>query len=437
MIEMLSNIASETILIQAEDGDHKELQETVQFFRASRGAVNGLILFVLAAPFARLFGVPQATWAFRSLGILPLCRGFFHLDVNRLQRHLRFAPSAITDAGSSWFATLITVPLAFWFRDYTAMLWALVIQVAAATFLSHILAERRYRWALNRIQWKRIVSFGWPLMINGILMVGIFEGDRFIIGSSERLFHRSSYTLSDLGVYSVTFAITMAPTLFIANISSSLFLPLLSRVQSMAYQFERRYLACFQAVCLAAAVISVLFIIAGGKLVTMIYGPRYAVAATVIGWLSAMWAIRVIRVAPTLAAIALGDTKNMMLSNCARALALVGMATAAGMGAGLVWIAISGVGGELLALATSLCRLYRKNAISPVLCAKPIAVVAAGMVMSMFFAPGPGAGLAVTFGAWLGCTILVITATLTVFQSLRNDIWFLLFKSKAQVAVVT
>ena len=188
MVEMFSNVAGDMLLIQAKDGDQEQLQGTAQALRVGRAVVNGVVIFALAWPAARLFGVPQATWAFRCLGLLPLLRGLFHLDMSRLQRHFRFAPSVITDAGANWCATLVAIPIAFWLRSYAAMLWALLIQAAVATALSHMLAERRYRWAWNRECWRRIVSFGWPLMINGILIFGIFEGDRLVIGSAGRLF---------------------------------------------------------------------------------------------------------------------------------------------------------------------------------------------------------------------------------------------------------
>ncbi len=435
MIEMLSNVSAEMFLIQSADGDKERLQATAQFFRAARGTVNGLVILLLAGPIARLFGVPQATWAFRCLGLLPLLRGLYHLDMSRLQRSLRFAPTAIADAGSSWFATLVAVPLAFWFRDYSAMLWSLIIQVSAATIVSHILAERRYAWAWDSGYWQRMVSFGWPLMINGILMFGIFEGDRLIIGSAERLFPRSSYDLSDLGIYSATFSLTMAPTQFVANICSSLFLPLLSRTQGMPDQFRRRYRACSQAACLAAAIISIFFITAGGRLVAVVYGSKYATGGRIIGWLAAMWALRIIRVAPTLAAMSLGDTKNTMLSNCVRTFALVGMAGASAIGAPLVWIAISGFSGELLALAVSVWRLHRKSGIPASLCAKPIAAAAAGMLVASFSAWGLGASLVATIASCLGCILLVTAGMLAAFRTLRHDVWFSLSKPSTNSAL--
>ena len=436
MVEMLSNVAGDTLLIQAKDEDQEKLQGTAQMLRAGRAVVNGFFIFALAWPAAQLFGMPQATWAFRCLAILPLLRGLFHLDMSRLQRHFRFAPAMITDAGSNWCATIVAIPIAFWLRSYAAMVWALIIQAGVSTALSHILAERRYRWVWDKECWRRIVAFGWPLMINGILMFGIFEGDRLIIGSARRLFPGSSYTLADLGAYSVAFSLTMAPTLFTSNIGSSLFLPFLSAMQDVRTSFRRRYIVCCQVACVAGAITSIVFITLGGKVLTMLYGSKYATGCAVIGWLGGMWALRIVRTAPILAAMALGDSKNAMISNVARTLSLIAMVVAAATGAALPWIAISGLFGEILALAASLSRLYRRNAIPPSDCAAPLGIAVLGAVGSSFAAPALG-GLGASVGACLGSAALVVISMFFAFRSFRVRVSSLLFRRRTYAPAET
>lgn len=437
IVEMFSNVAGDMLLIQAKDGDREQLQGTAQMLRAGRAVVNALLIFAFAGPAARLFGVPQAAWAFRCLGLLPLLRGLFHLDMSRLQRHFRFGPAVIADAGANWCATLVAIPIAFWLRSYAAMLCALIIQAAVATALSHILAERRYRWAWDRECWRRIVSFGWPLMINGILMFGIFEGDRLIIGSAGRLFPANSYTLADLGAYSVAFSLTMAPTMFVANIGSSLFLPFLSAMQDERTMFRQRYVVCCQAVCLAGAITSIAFITLGGNALTMLYGSKYSAGCTVIGWLGAMWAVRIIRVAPTLAAMARGDSKNAMISNVARTSSLIGMLIAAAMGGGLPWIAIAGLCGEVLALLASLWRLHARDAISPIDCMAPLGVAVLGTVLSLFAARELGPGLAAGVVSCIASAALVIICMSLVFQSFRAQVSSLFFRKQTCAALQT
>jgi len=251
LLEMISSLSAQALLVQCEDGEDPRFENTIHFVHATRGVLNATMILLLAGPISLLFGVPQAKLAFGCLALAPLIKGFYHLDINRFQREMRFGPFVLVDAGSNVLVTLMALPLALWLRNYWAMLWLLVAQSVCYLLGSHLVAERRYAWAWDRSYTKRMFEFGWPLLINGVLMFVIFDGDRCIIGSAHRLFPRADFTLADLGVYSVGFALVQAPANLIGNICMSLFLPLLSRAKDFRSQFEQRYLACTQIVSLS------------------------------------------------------------------------------------------------------------------------------------------------------------------------------------------
>jgi O-antigen/teichoic acid export membrane protein len=303
------------------------------------------------------------------------------------------------------------------------MLWILVLQSIGTALGSHIVAQRRYRWDWKKDHAKRLFAFGWPLLVNGILMYGIMEGDRVVIGSAKRLFQHSTYTLADLGVYSVAFALMMAPTNFIATGAGSLFLPVLARVKEFPEEFARHYLNCLHAVFLAAAAISVPLVFAGGKFVTFIYGQKYAAAGGFAGWLAAMWGIRIVRVAPTIGAMARGDTRSAMFSNLGRSLALVGMVFAAATGSSLKWMSISGFGGECLALAILTWRLNRVHGIAVRVHIKPFALFGFGMLIA---AAGVGVAGSLDLPATLACCVVLVSIevalTILLIPGLYKDV---------------
>ena len=382
LLEMVSNLSADKLLIQAKDGDEPAFQNAAQLVLVGRGLANAAVLFLLAGPLSRLFGAPRAEWAFRCMALLPLVRAFIHLDMYRLQRSLRFGPAVLVDVSANVLAVLAALPLALWFRNYWAMLWVLVVQQGSLALGSHLVAERRYGLCWKKQYARRMFQFGWPLLINGLLLYGIMQGDLMVIGSAKRFFANSTYTLVDLGVYSVAFAISCAPATLLINVSSSLFLPILSCVKESHSEFERNYLRYFNSASLLAAMVAIPFIVGGGWVVTFVYGQQYAGAAGFIGWLGAMWSVRIIRTIPTMAAIAQGDTRTSMISNIVRSLALLGMVIAAATGAGLEWIAISAFCGESLALGMVLWRLKRLHAIPVTGCFRPLAVFGLGMMLA-------------------------------------------------------
>jgi O-antigen/teichoic acid export membrane protein len=415
-LEMISNVAAETVLIQAKDGNEPAFQQTAQAVQFLRGLINALFIFSLAGMFSHLFGVPQAKSAFQLLALLPLIKGLTHLDMNRMQRDLKFGPSILVDSGSNLLVTITSVWFGVWLRDYWAMLWMLILQSVLYVVGSHLVAGRRYSWGWNRGYARTIFTFGWPLLINGLLLYIILQGDRFVIGAAHRLFQNSSYTLTDLGVYSVAFSLTFAPTMLVANASTSLFLPLLSRAQSDSTEFEKRYLACLQIVSVMAAIISAVFIVSGGWLVRMIYGQKYAAAGAFIGVLAAMQAMRILRVAPTLGAMAFADTKNAMFSNIVRTSALVGVLCASITGRSLIWVAASGLAGEVLAFVTCIWRLQQCHSVHIRLTLRPLAVSVSAMLLGAILVASGIVNMGWGAAPLAACVLVILTLTFAILS---------------------
>jgi O-antigen/teichoic acid export membrane protein len=390
LVEMVSSLAADSFLIQAEDGDAPSLQATLHLLQVLRGLFNATIIFALAGIFADLFGIPDTAWAFRCLALLPLIKGFGHRDVTRLQRDMEFLPFVLVDAGSNIAATLLALPLVLYCRDYSAMLWISLAQTVCFTAGSHLVARRSYVCAWHTESARRLIAFGWPLLVNGVLVLAVFDGERFVIATAPRFFEGSTLSLNDVAIYSVAFTLAQAPALLISNVASSLFLPFLSRIQDSRHRFESRYLGCLQALALVAAAVVIPAFLIGGTIVTAIYGDQYASGTALIGWLSAMWGVRILRAGPTLAAMALGDTRNAMTSNMVRTAALGGALFVAATGKGLLWIAISGTVAELMACAVGAWRLRQQHGVAASLCLRPFGLVAVGVAL---------AGLALVAGA--------------------------------------
>jgi O-antigen/teichoic acid export membrane protein len=424
LLELISSLALDKLLIQSPDGDETSMQRTAQFIQAMRGLSNGAILFLLGGIAARLFGIPQAAWSFRALALLPILRGFTHFDAVRMQRGLRFGPSISVEVSSNILVTLLAWPVVIWLRDYRAMLVILVLQSVVTLIGSHIVSERRYSWAFDRGHARRVFTFSWPLLINGLLLFVILEGDRFVIASSKQVFSGARYTLADLGQYSLAFSLVMAPAMFVGNVASSLFLPVLSKFQTVQAQFQRGYERVFSVLCFAAVLIVIPFMLAGPKVIVWIYGAKYAASGVVVGWIAVMWALRVVRYAPTIASLAHADTKASMTSNLIRCLSLVGCLYAAATGKGVVWIAISGLGGELMALAWIMVRVRNRNRLPVRLTLPPLAIAASGVLAAaaLVYLGLPQAVAPLTIGLTVAATAGTVYLLAAFVPRLRGDL---------------
>ena len=384
-LEMISNLAVDTLLVQSPNGEKLRFQQTSQLMMAVRGLGIALLLLLFAGPVARLFDIPTATWAFRLLAVVPLIRGLVHQDMSRFQRQLNFKPILATDIASQFISVLLAWPLAAWLGDYSAILYLILVQTLARTVISHVMAERSYTWGWEPIHAREIITFGWPLLINGILLFLIMQGDRFVIGAADNLFARETYSKTQLGFYSAAFVLASTITEAITSIVSPVMLPLLSRAQDFKEQFHKRCRFCIQIAVFILTPLGIFFILIGGWFLVLVYGNQYLAAVPLMGWLGATSSIRLLRVASATIALSKADSLNTTISNVFRSFSF-GMAfICAALGVDLVWIAASGLLGELLAIGISIGMLKYRLAIPLKYFSKPLIISLSSLLLAALF----------------------------------------------------
>jgi O-antigen/teichoic acid export membrane protein len=384
-LEMISNLAVDTLLIQSPLGEESSFQKTSQLMMAARGFGVALMLLLFAEPAAKLFDISKATWAFRLLAVVPLIRGLAHQDMIRFQRKLNFKPVLITDVSSQLISVSIAWPLAVWLGDYSAILYLIIVQNLARTVVSHIMAERSYTWGWEPIHARQIIKFGWPLLINGVLLFLIMQGDRFVIGAADNLFERETYSKTLLGFYSAAFVLSAAIFEGIYSVLTPVMLPLLSSVQEFREQFQKRYRFCILIAASISGPLGIFFILMGGWLMVLVYGDQYLAGTPLIIWLGATQSIRLLRSASITIALSKGDSTNPTISNMFRAFSFALAFIFAARGADIVWIAASSLVGELLATVVSISMLKYRLAIPIKYFLLPFILSLTGLILAAVF----------------------------------------------------
>jgi O-antigen/teichoic acid export membrane protein len=424
LLEMTSDLNVGTLLIQAPDGGAPRFQDSAQSVGILRGCLNAVALLLVAWPLSRLFGVPQATWAFLTLALYPLITGFVHLDPIRAQREMRFTPSVLQEVAGQVVAAVAAYPVAAALRSYAALLWLLLLQRGVSSVASFALSRTPFRLAWDAGYVRRIFSFGWPLLLNGVLLFLMTQGDRVVIGSAPRLFRAATYTMADLGLYSAAFALAGVGASFLTKVTLSVMLPALADARESRERFDSRYSLFAQVLAITGGLMAVSLVVAGGPIISIVYGRQYSGASALIGWLGVMQAIRVIRTGPTMAALARGDARNPLISNVARAGGLLAVIALAAIGAPLRWLPAAGSAGELLALAVSAIRLERTGGPNAGVCLRPAALAIVGILVSWSVVVlGVGRfGLLGCIGATAGISLLLLGVWATTFPVLTREV---------------
>ena len=341
VLELLSDVGTEQFLIRSPDGEDPALQNALQGFAVLRGIAIGLGIFLLADISARLFSIPDVAWAYRLLALVPIIKGFTHLDMRRFQRRMAYRPSIYVALGGVTAGFVVAVGLAITLRSYEAMLWATLVEITTTVVCSHLVAERPYRIALASPALGRLFAYGWPLLLNGAVLFAMGQGDRIVVGSL--------LSIHGLAIYAAAGALASGPSLLVMRVTGSLYVPMLSSHPRKSSAYVKRYQLCGALTAIAAFAITAPLIIIGPHLVEAIYGSEYKSPALLTAFLGISAGARVLRSWPIAAALATGTTKDILYANVTRIIGLGLCFIAVNLGFGVVGVAASMTCGELLA----------------------------------------------------------------------------------------
>lgn len=352
VVEMMSNLGLQQMIVQDKDGEDPRLQAGLQGFQALRGALSAAILFLLAHPLARFLGIPEVAWAYQAMALVPLMNGFTHFDVFRMQRQMRYVPHILTLSVPALISVLLVWPLDQWFGDYRVMLYAVLAQGALTLVTSHLTTKTGYRLRFDRAIMGRGLRFGWPLLVNGILLFAVFHGEKLVVGRE--------LGMAQLAILAMGFTLTLTPTLVVARSVQSFFLPQLSRPELPSEKFARIGTATVEANLLNGLVQVAGILLLGPLLIDWVLGPKYAALVPLLLFLSILHAVRVFKAGPAVVALSRAKTDNAMWANLCRVLTLPIAWYAAAQGFGLIVVVCIALTGEMFGFAVALYLLKNR-----------------------------------------------------------------------------
>ncbi len=351
MIETLSDLGADRLIVQARDGDQPKFQGVAHSLLVARGLLLAAILFLAGPYLAIFFNAGHAASAFQLAALVPLLKGFQHLDYRTAQRHFDNRPQMLIEVLPQAIALLLTIPLLSITHDFNAVVTLAVGQALVGLLLSHAIAKRSYRLDFDAEIFKRQLAFGLPILASSVPLIAVYQGDRLIIG------HLSG--MEALANFTAAFMITMVPGLIAAKVGHALMLPLFSETVRDRQPLLPRFRLAAESTAVLAAIYVSGFIVCGGAVLPLVFGQHYSNLGVLTSWLAAMWALRMIQAVPGMALMAHGQTAPFFWAGMIRAAALPCILYAALRGAPLTTLAAIGFAFEALSVAYIAWRLEK------------------------------------------------------------------------------
>jgi O-antigen/teichoic acid export membrane protein len=355
--ESISDTGSDRFLIQDPEGDSISMLGFVHLVMAGRGLVIALSIALFSVPLAGLYHSPQLVNSLVILGLAPLIGGFVHLDVRRLQRHGDFWPESLMTIISETVGLAGTVGAAWITRDHTAVIYGLTARAAAMVIVSHVMAERPYRWALARGEGARFTRFAAPLFLNGFLLFVGSQGDRLIVANRVGP--------AALGHYSAVLLLILYPASALQKFIAGTHLPQIAAARADPARLDEAGQRLGGRSLMLAVAMAAGFALVGPIATPILYGHRFAQGPLIFALLGAVQSARFFRVWPTTLAIAMGKTMILTANNLARQIAFPVALVATFYYPSLASIVLGFLVGEVIAIMVALALLARTRRSGP------------------------------------------------------------------------
>lgn len=217
-------------LIQKKNADELDFS-SVFYFNVLFGVVLYLIMFILAPLIATFYEMPEMTKLLRVASLILVISGLRNVQQAYVSRKMIFKKFFYATLGGVVISAIIAICMAY----YGFGVWALVVQSLLNIGISTLFLWFAVDWrpknlfSLNRL--KGLISYGWKLLLSGLLEAIYNDLRVLIIGKM--------YTSSDLAYYNQG---SQIPYGIVNNINTSIdsvFLPTVAAEQDDKEQVKR------------------------------------------------------------------------------------------------------------------------------------------------------------------------------------------------------
>ena len=179
MIELMRSMGFDTVLIQKQQAGREQYDTawTLQIIFSSFAACVMLLIAPLMASFYEDQRLIQVLWVMAGMTFL---NGLTNIGVVEFRKQMNFNKDFAFQVLVKLSGFLVTIPLAFYWRSYWAMVAGMVSTRLVTVLLSYYMQEYRPRLSLSAF--KEIMGFSSWLFVNNILKFANSNSQNFIIG---------------------------------------------------------------------------------------------------------------------------------------------------------------------------------------------------------------------------------------------------------------
>lgn len=276
MAELMAGFGFDIALIQNQRATSRHYH-TAWTCNVVLGLAIAAALALAAQPIAAFYERPELFWVVLALALGPAVGGFENIGVVAFRKELNFAREFAFLFGRRVAGFAVTVPAAFWLRDYSALIAGALASRAAGVALSYYAHPFRPRFSLTHAA--ELFGFSRWMLANNVVVFLREKSTDFIIG---RLHGPTA-----LGLFNVANELSSLPLTELAAPANRALLPAFAKLQDDADAVRTAFVNAVGLLAMIAIPASVGIAAVAPWLVPVVLGEK---------WLGAMGLMEVLAV---------------------------------------------------------------------------------------------------------------------------------------------
>ncbi|HLQ89859.1 MAG TPA: lipopolysaccharide biosynthesis protein [Xanthobacteraceae bacterium] len=405
MTEMLTAFSFDVALIQKQDATD-EHYHSAWTCNVLLGLAITVLMLAAATWIADFYKHPELYWVVCALALGPLISGSENIGVVAFRKDMRFRREFAFQLSRKVIGVLVVVPLAFYLRNYWALVAGVLASKLVGTITSYLVHPFRPHLSLTKV--RGLLGFSKWLLVNNFVNFLKERSSDFVIG---RLLGAVP-----LGVYNISYEIALMPTSELSAPINRALLPGFSRIAHDSDAIRAAYRSAVGVLALIAVPVAFGIYAVAPHLIPTLLGPKWLAAVPLIEILAFNGGLQLLQSSICTVIIASGRPDRVTKTNGLYVLALLILFALLVPSYGLSGAAYGVLVTSILSTPIYLSQLRRSVGVTPMVflgaAARPVVAALAMALLVRWVLPewSPAMDLAVSIGWTIGGVTLGVFA---------------------------
>lgn len=270
VIEIFTAPGFVNALIYRKD-DFNQAANTAFVLFVVRGFLLTILVIAIAPAVGWFYEQERLTALIAFLSISFFIGGFSNIYIVAYQKEINFKRIAIIDQIKVLLTFIITIALAYKFRDVWALVIGHVAGIVIGVLLTYLLIPYRPKFIFNKKIAKDLFRYGKFVAGLNVFVFLTTEIDNAVLGKV--------LGMDELGFYVIAYMLANLPATHFSKILSKTLFPAYSKLQDDLNALKQAYTSVFRAVSLFTIPAAFGLAVLADELIVVMYGEKWASAA--------------------------------------------------------------------------------------------------------------------------------------------------------------